>query len=342
MRAALDWSSRNDSELEIALVGAAAWVWSGCGLHAEGVTACERAISRLGTQTPAPLEARVLSDLAQLGWYVLPLDRALQALERAIALYRDSNDRVGLYLALARKAGFLASGGDAQLARRALVDLENLETETWLPRLRQERLIAKIRVILFVGPLEEFQAAHEERYHLACVGGNERDRLLARGNLASWKVGVGQLEEAIREGLDLVDEFRRHGIAGTFLGYLLAHVAMALVLRGRLSEALPVLREAAPALRAGAIVWRLLDLFALIALLSGRKDNAARLFGAGAEIFKKFGRRREVVLDRLHDIVSEQLRGALSPETLARLLREGSAMSEREAVVAALHELASV
>ena len=116
---------------------------------------------------------------------------------------------------------------------------------------------------------------------------------------------------------------------------------MALVLRGRLNEALPVLREAAPALRAGAIVWRLLDLFALIALLRGRRDNAARLFGAGAAIFEKLGRQREISLKRLHDVVSEQLRDALSPKTLARLLREGEAMSEREAVVAALHELSS-
>ena len=71
----------------------------------------------------------------------------------------------------------------------------------------------------------------------------------------------------------LVDQFRQHGIAGAYLGYLLAHVAMALALRGRLKEALPLLREAAPALRAGAMVWRLLDLFALIALLRGRKDT---------------------------------------------------------------------
>ena len=341
LRTALDWSSRNDAELEIALAGAAAWLWLGSGLDAEGIAVCERAISHLSTKTAPTLEARVLSELAQLGWYMLPLERALQALERAIALYRDANDSVGLYLALARKAGFLASGGDIELARRALVDLENLETETWPPRLRLERVIARTRVIVFGGTSEEFQAAHEERYHLACVLGSERDQLLARGNLVLWKVGVGQLEEAIRDGRDLVDQFRRHGLAGAYLGYLLAHVAMALALRGRLKEALPVLREAAPALRAGAMAWRLLDLFALIALLRGRKDHAARLFGAGAAIFERIGRQREIVLDRLHDVVSEQLREAFAPETLARLLREGEAMGEGEAVVAALHELAS-
>ena len=89
------------------------------------------------------------------------------------------------------------------------------------------------------------------------------------------------------------------------------------------------------------MVWRLLDLFALIALLRGRKDDAARLFGAGAAIFKKIGRQREIVLDRLHDVVSDQLREAHAPEALARLLRESEAMSEGEAVVAALRELAS-
>ena len=107
LRAALDWSSRNDSELEIALAGAAAWLWLGSGLDAEGIAACERAISHISTKTAPALEARALSELARLGVYVLPLERALQALDRAIALYRDTNDSVGLYLALARKAGSL-------------------------------------------------------------------------------------------------------------------------------------------------------------------------------------------------------------------------------------------
>ena len=127
----------------------------------------------------------------------------------------------------------------------------------------------------------------KDNIRLASVLGSERDRLLARGNLVLWKVGIGQLEEAIHEGRLLVDQFRQHGIAGAYLGYLLAHVAMALALRGRLMEALPLLREAAPALRAGAMVWRLLDLFALIALLRGRKDDAARLFRRRCSNFQK-------------------------------------------------------
>ena len=78
LRTALDWSSRNDPELEIALAGAAAWLWLGSGLDAEGIAACERAISHLSTKTAPAIEARALSELAQLGWYMLPLERALQ------------------------------------------------------------------------------------------------------------------------------------------------------------------------------------------------------------------------------------------------------------------------
>jgi tetratricopeptide (TPR) repeat protein len=341
LRAALDWSSRNDSELEIALAGAAGWLWLGSGLDAEGIAACDRAISHLSAKTAPALEARALSELAQLGWYTLPLERALQALERATALYRDTDDSVGLYLALARRAGFLASNGEIEHARDALVEVERLETETWPLRLRLERLIAKTRVMWFDEALEEFQAANEERYHVACLLGSERDQLLGRANLTIAKVALGQLDDAICDGRVMVDQFRRQGIGGTYLGYLLAHVAMALALRDRLSEALPVLREAAPALKAGALVWRWLDLFALIALLRGRKDQTARLFGAGAAIFEKVGRQREISLRRLHDIVSERLHDAFPSEVLARLLLEGRAMSEREATEVALQELAN-
>jgi len=63
------------------------------------------------------------------------------------------------------------------------------------------------------------------------------------------------------------------------------------------------------------------------------------LFGAGAAIFEKIGRQREIGLKGLHDVLSEQLHDAFPPETLARLLLEGEALSEREAVEAALQEL---
>ena len=86
-------------------------------------------------------------------------------------------------------------------------------------------------------------------------------------------------------------------------------------------------------------MWRLLDLFALLALLRGSNVNAARLFGAGAAIFTRRGRRREISLERLHDVLAEKLNSALSPEELAGLLTEGEAMSEREAVLAALPEI---
>jgi predicted ATPase/DNA-binding winged helix-turn-helix (wHTH) protein len=341
LRAALAWSNCNGPGLEMALAGVAARFWMGSGLDAEGIAACERAISNVATTTAPTLEARVLSELAQLGWYVLPLQRALQALERAIFLYRSSSDAVGLYLALARKAGFLASGGDIEGARRALAEVESLEAEAWPSRLQLERLIACSRVAWFDTNLEGFWAAHEARHRFACHVGNERDRLLARGNLVNARVALGQLDEAVSDGRELVDQFRRHGLAGTYLGYLLAHLAMAFALLGAVNDAVSTLREAAPALRAGAVVWRVLDLFALIAALRGRTANAARLFGAGEAIFERRGRRREVSLDRLHNVVAGNLRATLSQQELASLLSEGAAINERDTVLAALTELAS-
>jgi hypothetical protein len=153
-------------------------------------------------------------------------------------------------------------------------------------------------------------------------------------------VALGQLEQAVLDGHELVDQFRRHSLAGAYLGYLLAHLAMALALLGRLKEAVSTLREAAPALRAGAMVWRLLDLFALIAALRGRKANAARLFAAGAAVFERRGRQREISLARLHQVVADRLQAVLSSQELARLMDEGGAIGEREAVQAALTELA--
>ena len=107
LRAALEWASRNDLDLEIGLAGAAAWLWRDCGLHAEGIAACELAVAHVQSTTAAALEARLLSELAQTGRLTLPIEPTLRALERAITLYQRLDDRVALYLAAARSVPFL-------------------------------------------------------------------------------------------------------------------------------------------------------------------------------------------------------------------------------------------
>ena len=340
LRAALEWSDRNDPELEIALVGASAWLWWHCGLHAEGIAVCERGISHISDTTPQPQEARVLSELAHVGYFLVPAARAFEMSGRAIALYRSLNDRVGEYLALAQRAPYCAATGDADEARRVLAQVELLEDPAWPPRLRLQRVWALTGVLWFTGPVEELRAVQEERCRIARLAGNELDELAGLRNLVALDVLLGHYDAAIRDGRQLVGQFRRRGFA-LHLGYLLATIAWALAMRGTLDEALHVLREAVPVLRHDTAVFTVLDVFALTALLRGRADNAARLAGAADAVVNHFGYRRLMLGQHQHETIAELLNRALAPNERARLMHEGAAMSEKDVMALALNEIES-
>lgn len=338
LRAALDWASRNDPDLEIGLVGAAAWLWRGCGLNAEGIAACELAVAHVQPATPAALEARLLSELAQTGRLRLSVEPTLRTLERAIALFQRLDDRVGLYLAAARSVPFLALAGDTDQTRRALANVQALEDPSWPPLLRIQRLQALETVLGFTGPAEELRAAAEQRRRLAYLAESTFDELSACAALVYADTMLGRFDEATRGGRELVAQFRRSGFA-VHLGYPLADLALALSLKGELDEAVSLMREAVPLLKQQADLLFVLDRFALIAFLRGHTDSAARLFGASKALFEKLGHKRFFDEQHVHDDVLERLDQAFAPDELARLMREGESMSENEAIALVLREL---
>jgi tetratricopeptide (TPR) repeat protein len=338
LRAALDWASRNDLDLEIGLAGAAAWLWRDCGLHAEGIAACELAIAHVRSTTAAALEARVLSELVQTGRLRLPLGSTLRALERAIALYQTLDDRVGLYLAVTRSVPFLALAGDTDETQRALATVQALEDPSWPPLLRIQRLQALETVLCLTGPAEELRATAEQRLHFAYLAESTLDELSARAGLVFADTMLGRLDESIRGGRELIEQFRRSGFAA-HLGSPLADLALALSLKGELDDAVRLMREAVPLLKQQADVLFVLDRIALIAFLRGRTDSAARLFGAGNALFEKLAHKRFFDEQRVHDDVFERLNRAFAPDELARLMRQGEAMSENEAIALGLRQL---
>jgi tetratricopeptide (TPR) repeat protein len=291
------------------------------------------------------LEARLLSELAQTGRLRLSVEPTLRALERAITLYQRLDDRVGLYLAAARSVPFLALAGDTDQTRRALANVQALEDPSWPPLLRLQRLQALESVLGITGPAEELRAAAEalraaaeQRQNVAYLAESPLDELSARDSLVYADTMLGRFDEAIRGGRELVAQFRRSGFA-SHLGYPLADLALALSLKGDLDEAVRLMREAVPLLKQQAGVLFVLDRIALIAFLRGRTDSAARLFGAGKALLEKLGHKRFFDEQRVHGEVSERLDQVFAADELARLMREGEAMSENEAIALVLREL---
>jgi hypothetical protein len=240
--------------------------------------------------------------------------------------------------ALVRKVRFLAATGDTDGARREVAELEFLEDRAWPPVLRHHRVWALSAVLWVTGPVDEYRIVQEERCSFSRLEGNELAELHSLCNLVMVDVMLGRFDAAIRDGRELTERFRRRGFAAN-LAHPLSVLSTALVLDGALDEAVGVLRELFPLLKHEGSVWKRLDQFALIALLHGRKDSAARLWGAAESSLQKFGYGRAMDERCWHDKVSEPLHQAFAPDVLARLMREGAAMSEKQTVAAALAEL---
>ncbi|HEU0201369.1 MAG TPA: adenylate/guanylate cyclase domain-containing protein [Burkholderiaceae bacterium] len=340
LRAALDWASRNDPALEMALVGATAWLWDECGLNTEWMAACDQALGRVSPSTPPLAEARALSELGWVGRFGIPLQRAVQALERAITLYRETTDRIGLYLALSRLAPFLAAGGALDHAENVLAEAKALEERIWPPRLLLQHLSAHGSVLGYTGLVEEYRLVQEERCRLARLAQSELDELLGRANLVLVEVTVGRLDAALADAQRLVERCRQQGFAenGNF-AYPLVGLAFAHAKHGDVAAAAAALREALPLVKYRSTVLRLVDLFALLAFLRGERETAARLVGGGATLQKLGLRQGHVGFRALHEDITARLREVFGPASLTRLLAEGEAMSEAELVALARPQL---
>jgi predicted ATPase/DNA-binding winged helix-turn-helix (wHTH) protein len=120
VRAALDWALGPGSEVAIAtdLAGASGPLWTTLGLFGEGVHRLQAAIGRIGPRTPDLARARLWLWLGRL------LDetpaQACPVLERALELYRQLDDSLGLGLSLMRLGRVLALMGKFDRSEAAL------------------------------------------------------------------------------------------------------------------------------------------------------------------------------------------------------------------------------
>ena len=169
---------------------------------------------------------------------------------------------------------------------------------------------------------------------LARLAGSELDEIDARFHLIRDQITGGMLGNAIDDGRQLIEQCRRRRTP--HIGGLLAYLGLALALHGDLEEAAHVLLEAVPQNRLAGSLWRVIDVFVLVALLRGRKDSAARLFGVGRNRYATLGHVRQITTRRLHDDALLHLQREIGCETLSRLIKEGEFMTDSDAATLAI------
>ncbi len=337
VRAALDWAlgERGDAVVGVALAGASGALWTEMSLAREGR-------ERLGAAARAGVESHASeSDLARLWrwlgslWEAAP-PQALPACQRAIDLYRRLDDALGLGLSLTQMGASLSYMGRFERAAPFFAEAFPLLKSAAPPKALAEYLLQFGAMKMLAGDLPAARTHYENALSLSLRAGAERMALLALMYLADMTWASGELAAALVRFRETVALARKSPLRRLALGFCLTNLAGVHAERGELDEALEAAREGMPMLREAGQVWLLLDHFALLAARAGKTVNAARIAGYADSARATKGVARQPNEARARDRIQTLLAETLDPDGLLRLLAEGAAMSEDEAVRLAL------
>ncbi|HEX4077386.1 MAG TPA: winged helix-turn-helix domain-containing protein [Rhizomicrobium sp.] len=335
LRAALDWAMAQDPDFAIALAGASWLLWRELSLRGEARQRLSAAISRLRSDTPPALEARLRCGLADLLLNTPEITVAYEEIDRAATLYRTIGDAPRLGGALVAQAFALGALDRAEEAEQAILEAISLLQSAASLRTLARAYSVQSSVKVQRGDFNAALAAGEKTRYLCELVGADRCALVAAANLVQLRLENGDIEDAISEGRSLAGRLRttRHS---ELLGYVLGLVAAALTARGDLMDALNAAREATPFLREEGLLFWLFDHLALRAALAGRARDAVLIAAYANAIHHKSGRAREPMARRAVERTRLLLREALPEEQIAELDRLGTQLSEDQAIAIAL------
>ena len=341
IRVALDWAFGPDGErdLGIEITSFSFLLWYLLSLMQEGRTRLEQAIGYLRPTTPKLVEARLWFGYGFLTAGA-PKGRALPALQRAVALYREADHPIwlgralGLYGLNLARAGSIEEGQAALEEARALLVVAKGQVKSYV------RCLSNLGIARMVAArFNEARALLDEALSLGRAA--QADFWVLRASLyrAEVEFADGNIDRAIaqmRELIPLCRAMRRTGL----LGSALCNLGGYLVAAGAIDEGRSALREGLPLALEGEIGSATLaggvQNFAAIALHENRTERAAQLLGFALAFFSsEFAGRNPAKLE-LRDRLLESLQGTLAPDRLRAFMELGARWTESEALAAAL------
>ena len=331
LRVALAWSQQHDPETLVALVGAAAPLWHHLSLHAEARRWHDISEAMVDDNVPKPLAAAWWR-AAQWVWADASPGRSRGAADHAQSLFRALGDEHGLYAQLTGLAGLWHEPNPA--ARAALDEALALERPDWPARERAWGQRARADVARAEGRLADSRAAREVELGLRIAAGDERGAWRARSHLADLALAMGEVDEAVYLGHQLVDALRDKRAPATLCTAQL-NLMHALLVRGSVDEAFALSHDALRLAGDCAMLWQAADTFAWLAACRNDLQKAARLAGWADAAY----RRRDAPRSALHAQARERVQAGIAtlPATgLDVALDAGARLGEAE--IAALWE----
>jgi len=223
-------------------------------------------------------------------------------------------------------------------SEEALREMVQVYDSRWPRIARCSLLLAKIRFLDRAKPdqVDEVRDLATEMLQIAKVANDEWWTELALASLARSSRKLGNLEEAISRGRDLVAMHRQHQWDVQGLGFALSDLSRALSERGELDEALTVAREATGVFTKQGFLWAILTMIASLALQRGHATEAALALGRAnaAQAWRDAAPPPATMQER--DELVHRLQKVFSASELERLLAEGTALTDEEAARIAL------
>jgi hypothetical protein len=232
VRPAMDWATRNDPEMAVALFGSSWPLLVETDLHTE---ARARYLEVLTLLTDALPRARIGRFWEAIATYdsARQCDRARYAAELAAAIHAAAGDARSHYYALMLLAGNWRV--DSASARSTFDTARQLEDAAWPARLLAFGALTAGGLLMSAGEFAEARAAYQRAVKLALTM-SERQTLLASVNIVELDIARGDTASALQLGHPLALSLEHLGRRET-LFELLSHLFSALLLAGETQKA---------------------------------------------------------------------------------------------------------
>jgi non-specific serine/threonine protein kinase len=338
-RAAVDWAfAAGDAALGVALVSCAGALAEEKSLQADLRRWTKAALPHLGPTTKLRVAAAVLylhtSLEKRLGTQAVPPERT-----RAIELFREAGDRVGLSRALRQTAMARAMPGVADrevigMAEEAVALLRHLA-----PHKDLATALAHLgSVHFFAGDHDTARRLNEQALAMRRVIGDSTGMLASSVNLAEILFLDGDSAGALHYAAEAEAEARRRN-ALAVLALILSNLAGYRLHDDDVGGATRAAREALKLSRAigqDYLAVMCLEHFALALALREALDGAAQILGFTDAHYRASGQTRERLEQRGFERLDSILRSRLPPPQLAALCAAGAGLTGATVDAAAL------
>jgi tetratricopeptide (TPR) repeat protein len=248
----------------------------------------------------------------------------------ALARPRFEADRVLRFRLACCAATAAARTGQTEEADAQWRDACALIDPAWPPRMRLLEADAAGFVAHFAGDSASAREHFARFRALALLAGADGGLMVVSHNLADIALSLGEVDEAVRIGRELVAWLRTQRSPFN-LGFALGNLFAALVQQGEHAAALEAGTEALTMLRRDENAVWLFDHFALLAARQGAYDAAARLLGYADKARETTGTPRDTSEAQACQMARTAVDAALGAPQREQLGAEGAALDDHRA-----------